>query len=189
MDRVTGRVSPINLPDFDPLYSAASWYRDYIAYCGVSDDGKKLYAIVAQLGRRKPVLKKPVGDATADGTPDSECPAPAWQRQPTRVTFRPEQGPGLTFTVRGHVVDVVNDAEGEEGNGITQPTLCNQTRTHPHLIYESVPRVAEGSPGSVTVLPAALYSRVLKRLPKVLRIGLRHRCSATGTRTYKSCSI
>src|SRR5438876_6025073 len=54
------------------------------------------------------------------------------------------------------------------GNGITQPTLCNQTRTHPHLIYESVPRVAEGSPGSVTVLPAALYSRVLKRLPKSL---------------------
>ena len=115
LDRNTGRVSPINLPDFDPLYSDPSWYRDYIAYCGVSDDGKKLYAIVAQLGRRKPVLKKPVGDATADGTPDSECPAPAWQRQPTRVTFRPEQGPGLTFTVRGHVVDVVNDAEEEEG--------------------------------------------------------------------------
>src|SRR5439155_15277639 len=57
MDRVTGRVAPINLPDFEPLYSAASWYRDYIAYCGVSDDGRKLYAIVAQLGRRKPVLK------------------------------------------------------------------------------------------------------------------------------------
>src|SRR5229473_6309015 len=107
VDRITGHISPINLPEFDAFYSAASWYRDYAAYCGLSDDGKKLYAIVAQLGRRKPVLKKPVGDATADGTPDSGCPAPAWQRQPTRVTFRPEQVPGLTFAVRGHVVDVV----------------------------------------------------------------------------------
>ncbi|HWX93992.1 MAG TPA: hypothetical protein VNY29_15295 [Terriglobales bacterium] len=45
----------------DPFYSTASWYRDYIAYCGVSDDGTKLFAIVAQLGRRKLILKKPLG--------------------------------------------------------------------------------------------------------------------------------
>ena len=31
VDRMTGRVSPINLPEFDPFYSTASWYRDYIA--------------------------------------------------------------------------------------------------------------------------------------------------------------
>src|SRR5580698_2867852 len=57
VDRLTGRVSPVNLPEFDAYYSAASWYRDYVAYCGVADDGKKTYAIVAQLSRRKPVLK------------------------------------------------------------------------------------------------------------------------------------
>jgi hypothetical protein len=61
VDRVTGRVTQINLPEFDPFYSTARWYRDYIAYCGVSDDGKKLFAVVAQLGRRKPILKKPLG--------------------------------------------------------------------------------------------------------------------------------
>jgi hypothetical protein len=57
VDRLTGHVSPINLPEFDVLYSSASWYRDYVAYCGVSDDGKKTYAMVAQISRRKPVLK------------------------------------------------------------------------------------------------------------------------------------
>lgn len=116
VDRVTGRVSPINLPDFDPFYSAANWYRDYVAYCGVSDDGKKLYAMVVQLGRRKPVLKKLLGDATGNDLPDSECPAPAWQRLPTRVTFDPQQGEKLTFSVRGHVVDVVSDSEEEEAS-------------------------------------------------------------------------
>jgi hypothetical protein len=61
VDRVSGHVSQISLPEFDPYYSAASWYRDYVSYCGVSDDGKKLYAMVAQLGRRKPILKKAMG--------------------------------------------------------------------------------------------------------------------------------
>jgi hypothetical protein len=45
VDRVTGHTSTINLPEFDAFYSAASWYRDYAAYCGVSEDGKKLFAI------------------------------------------------------------------------------------------------------------------------------------------------
>jgi hypothetical protein len=117
VDRVTGRVTQINLPEFDSFYSTATWYRDYIAYCGVSDDGKKLFAVVAQLGRHKPMLKKALGEAYADDMPDSECPAPAWQRQPPRVTFEPEENQKLTFAVRGHAVDVVNDAEDDEDSG------------------------------------------------------------------------
>src|ERR1041384_6496376 len=42
VNRDTGRVSQLTLPEFDAYYSAASWYRDYAAYCGVSDDGEKL---------------------------------------------------------------------------------------------------------------------------------------------------
>jgi hypothetical protein len=114
VDRVTGRVLQINLPEFDPFYSTASWYRDYIAYCGVSDDGKKLFAVVAQLGRRKPILKKPLGEAGGEDTPDSECPAPGWQRQPVRVTFEPDDKTKLTFAVRGRAVDLVNDIEEDE---------------------------------------------------------------------------
>src|SRR5438045_118760 len=29
VDRESGRVANLNLPDFDPYYSVASWYRDY----------------------------------------------------------------------------------------------------------------------------------------------------------------
>jgi len=116
VDRVTGRVSPISLPDFDGLYSSANWYRDYVAYCGVSDDGQKVYAMVAQLGRRKPVLKKPLGNAglADDAAPDSACSMPVWQRNPARVSFEATGSAKETFSIRGHVVDVVNDAEEEE---------------------------------------------------------------------------
>ncbi len=114
VDRLTGRVSQINLPEFDPYYSAASWYRDYVAYCGVSDDGKKLYAMVAQVGRRKAVLKKALGEAAGEDEPDSECPAPQWQRQPMRVMFEPAEDQKLTYAIRGHAVDLVVE-EADEG--------------------------------------------------------------------------
>jgi hypothetical protein len=116
VDRATGRVSPVNLPEFDALYSAASWYRDYVAYCGVADNGKKTYAMVAQLSRRKPVLKRPLSnDGVPDeAAPDSACPAPVWQRGPMRVSFEPAGEARQTFAIRGHVVDLVNDAEEEE---------------------------------------------------------------------------
>jgi len=114
VDRLTGRVSQLNLPEFDPFYSTASWYRDYIAYCGVSDDGKKLYAVVAQVGRRKPILKKDVGEPASHADPDSECQAPTWERSPMRVTFQPDDDRKVVFSLRNRVVDVVNDAEEAE---------------------------------------------------------------------------
>jgi hypothetical protein len=115
VDRVTGRVSPINLPEFDALYSGASWYRDYVAYCGVSDDGKKTYAMVAQISRRKPVLKKQIADGISeDSAADSACPAPEWQRGPMRVSFQSSGGEKQTYAIRGHVVDLVNEAEEDE---------------------------------------------------------------------------
>jgi hypothetical protein len=76
VDRVTGRSTQIPLHGFDPHYSTASWYRDYVAYSGVSDDGKKLFAIVAQLGRRKPILKKALGNATGDACRIRSVPRP-----------------------------------------------------------------------------------------------------------------
>lgn len=114
VDRLTGRISSISLPEFDGFYSAATWYRDYVAYCGVSDDGKRTYAIVAQLSRRKPVLRKQIADGVADGAEtDSACAAPEWQRDPVRVSFE-AGGSRQTFTVRGHVVDLVSEGEDEE---------------------------------------------------------------------------
>jgi hypothetical protein len=116
VDRVTGRVSALNLPEFDAFYSATSWYRDYAAYCGVADDGKKIYAVVAQISRRKPVLKKLLSESgvSDDAPPDSACAAPSWQRTPARVSFDLPGSAKQTFVIRGHVVDVVNDAEEDE---------------------------------------------------------------------------
>lgn len=117
VDRVTGHISALNLPEFDILYSDASWYRDYAAYCGISEDGKKVYAVVAQISRRKPVLKKLLDGATfgeniKDEAPqDSACPIPDWQRAPARVTFEPAGSPKQTFAIRGHNVDLINESE------------------------------------------------------------------------------
>jgi hypothetical protein len=113
VDRVSGKVSQLSLPEFDPFYSTASWCRDYIAYCGVSEDGKKLYAVVAQVGRRKPVLKKASGEPEGDDAPDSECPAPKWERSPARVTFQPSDTQKLVFTIRSRSVDIVDESDEE----------------------------------------------------------------------------
>jgi|SRR5271170_2637483 len=120
VDRLTGHISLLNLPDFDVFYSAASWYRDYAAYCGVSDDNKKVYAVVAQINRHKPILKKPiegqniVDKEIKDAPADSACPAPTWQRTPARVTFEPAGVPKQTFAIRGHAVDLMTEEEDEE---------------------------------------------------------------------------
>jgi len=114
VDRDTGRVSQLSLPLFDPFYSGASWYRDYAAYCGISDDGEKLYAVVAQLARKKPLLRRELGAVKQFDTPDSQCALPVWQRRPARVTFEPVDGQKLTFTIRGHAVDVGGGETEEE---------------------------------------------------------------------------
>jgi hypothetical protein len=116
VDRITGHISTINLPEFDALYSAASWYRDYAAYCGVSEDGKKIYAVVAQITRRKPVLKKLLDSQSIpdNATPDSACPTPAWQRSPSRVTFEPADAGKQTFAIRSHTVDLIIESEEPE---------------------------------------------------------------------------
>jgi len=111
-DRVTGKVQQITLQEFDPYYSAVNWFRDYAAYCGVSDDGNKVFAMIVQLGWRKPLLKKLVSDAA---TEMPVCPAPLWQRSPVRVTFEPKGDQKLTFSVRSRAVDLASEDENEGG--------------------------------------------------------------------------
>ena len=71
VDRVTGRVTPLKLPDYDPGVSQVSWFRDYGAYCGVTASGKSLYAVVAQVAARKPVLAKKLAAFDAAKSPGS----------------------------------------------------------------------------------------------------------------------
>ena len=106
VDRATGRVIQLVLPAFDTEISEASWYRDYAAYCGASDDGGKRYMVIAQIGSRKPVLKKEFsGEA---------CAAPAWERKPARVTFN--NGADKTiFAVHARSAELQTDTGDEEG--------------------------------------------------------------------------
>jgi hypothetical protein len=55
VDRSTGHITQLKLPDFHPQYSQVSWYRDYAAYCGISENSERWNAVVAQMGGRKPV--------------------------------------------------------------------------------------------------------------------------------------
>ncbi len=114
VDRVSTRITQASLPEFDSYSSVASWYRDYVAYCGVSEDGEKLYEIVTQLGRRKPVLKKAITSAVALEMPDSACAAPDWQRQPTRVSFSAGGSDKTTYEVRGHSFNLIKDQDDDE---------------------------------------------------------------------------
>lgn len=100
VDRTSGRISKLNLPDFDPFYSTVSWFRDYAAYCGVSD-AQRVYAVVTQLGQRKPVLRTYIGPAKNNDQPDSECAAPTWQKEPVRVTFEPTGGQKSSYLIHG----------------------------------------------------------------------------------------
>jgi hypothetical protein len=107
VDRQSGRISQLNLPFFDPQISEASWFRDYAAYCGNSDDGSKAYAMVFQLGRKKPLLKQQF--------PGESCPAPGWEREPLRVTFDPPGVEKASFVVRSRSAEYdINSQEAEE---------------------------------------------------------------------------
>jgi hypothetical protein len=111
VDRQTAHVAQLNLPAFDGDISEASWYRDYAAYCGASDDGSKTYLIVSQLGKRKPILKKEYSGAA--------CAVPQWERTPSRVAFL-VAGEKTIFIVHEHSADLQPDitpdtTESEEG--------------------------------------------------------------------------
>jgi hypothetical protein len=128
VDRTTGHVTALKLPDYDPGVSQVSWFRDYGAYCGVTASGKSLYAVVAQLAARKPVLAKKVDafDPDPKTRPDPVCGAPAWQREPLRVTFHPTGKGDLSYDiVPGSAVlveDSADDADAESSSPPPKPS-------------------------------------------------------------------
>lgn len=91
VNSASGRVSELNLPDFDPHTSQVSWFQDYAAYCGATEDSSVHYMVVFQLGKRKPVLKKELYGQS--------CAAPQWEKDPSRVSFEPVGGTRVSFLV------------------------------------------------------------------------------------------
>jgi hypothetical protein len=114
VDRSSGKITQLKLPDFDAFFSDVSWYRDYAAYCGTTSNGERLLAVVTQLGVKKPLYRKELGKAGGGDLPDSDCAAPHWERKPARVTFLPKAGEKFTVNVSGHVADVAPESSAEE---------------------------------------------------------------------------
>ena len=111
VDRTTGHVTALKLPDYDPGVSHVSWFRDYGAYCGVTSSGKSLYAVVAQLAARKPVLSKKLEAFEAANGP--VCGEPEWQRDPLRVTFHPAGKDAVSFEIVPGSAVLVEDSPDE----------------------------------------------------------------------------
>jgi hypothetical protein len=114
VDRVTGHVVALKLPDYDPGVSQVSWFRDYAAYCGVTASGKSLYAVVAQVAARKAVLAKKLAGFDAESHPDPACSAAEWQREPLRITFHPAGKDTVSFDIVPGSAVLVEDADEAE---------------------------------------------------------------------------
>ena len=107
---------PIKLPDYDPVVSNVSWFRDYAAYCGLTSTGKQLYAVVAQVAARKPLVVSKLGpwDASAPHTAAAVCAPALWQREPLRITFQPSGAQPTSFNLVGSSAVLVEEGEAEE---------------------------------------------------------------------------
>ncbi|MGA2902654.1 MAG: hypothetical protein ABSD98_02395 [Candidatus Korobacteraceae bacterium] len=114
VDRVSGKIALVKLPDFDPFYSEVSWYRDYAAYCGITSNGERVNAVVAEIGGKKALFRKELGKAGMGDSSDSNCAAPHWERQPPRVTFLPKAGDKFTVNVSGRFADEAPDNDSDE---------------------------------------------------------------------------
>lgn len=110
VDRVTGRIAALKLPDYDPGVSQVVWFRDYGAYCGVTASGKSLYAVVAQVEARKAVLAKKLSAFDPESHPEPVCAPAEWQREPLRVTFHPTGREPASFDVIPGSAVLVEDA-------------------------------------------------------------------------------
>jgi hypothetical protein len=113
VDRVTGHIVALKLPDYDPGVSQVSWFRDYGAYCGVTASGKSLYAVVAQVAARKPLLAKKLAAFDPESHPEPACAAAEWQREPLRITFHPTGKDAVSFDVVPGSAVLVEDADSE----------------------------------------------------------------------------
>ena len=115
VDRATGRLTALKLPDYDPAVSRVVWFRDYAAYCGLTPSGKSLYAVVAQLTVRKPALSKKLAAFDPADHADPVCSLAEWQRDPMRITFLPAGRDAVSYDlVPGSAVlieDAGDDAE------------------------------------------------------------------------------
>lgn len=114
VDRTTGHITPLHLPDFDAQISEVAWFRDYGAYCGLVPSLKGgVMAIVVELGSHKPVAQHVLANWPLDKPLHPVCAPARWQRTPMRATLQLTDGQPLTFDVAG-TSSLVEEGETEE---------------------------------------------------------------------------
>jgi hypothetical protein len=114
VDRVTGHITALHLPEFDAEVSEVVWFRDYAAYCGVGTTAKGgLFAMVAQLGARRAVVQKQIGKWPQAELAEPVCRPAVWQRTPMRVTIQPTGGEAMTFDVVG-AASLIEEGDNED---------------------------------------------------------------------------
>jgi hypothetical protein len=116
VDRTSGHVSALHLPDYDPAVSEVVWFRDYAAYCGLPSTGKSLYAVVAQVGARRAILARKLSAWTMDDHASPACAASVWQREPLRITFNPTGISPVSFDLVGLSAVMVEEGDSSDAD-------------------------------------------------------------------------
>lgn len=116
VDRVTGRVSALRLPEFDAGVSDVSWYRDYAAYCGIHTAAKNggVSAVVWQIGSRRPALERVIGRWPQTERVRPVCAPAKWQREPMRVTMQQTGAAAASFDIVGTATALVEEGDGDD---------------------------------------------------------------------------
>ena len=114
VDRASGKLAALHLPDFDPAVSEVVWFRDDAAYCGVNATGKQLLAVVAQVEARRPLLVKKLGAWDPADHPSPVCAAAVWQRDPLKVTFQPAGAAAVSYDLVGTSAILVEEGDDSD---------------------------------------------------------------------------
>lgn len=114
VDRFSGRITALHLPEYDAAVSNVAWFRDYAAYCGISQTARGgLFAVVAQLGARRAVVQKQIGPWPQPNHFIPVCQPAQWQRQPIRVTLKPTGSDPVSFDIVG-TTSLIEEGDGPE---------------------------------------------------------------------------
>lgn len=120
VDRISGRITPLHLSNFDATLSHVAWYRDYAAYCGVKTTVRAggLTAEVWQIGARRAAVEKVLAKWPQPDSPTSPCALPLWKRgdstHPMEVSLQLVGAQPVSFQVLGTSSLLVEDGSSDE---------------------------------------------------------------------------
>ena len=115
VDRISGHITAVHLPDFDPVVSNVVWFRDDAAYCGIASTAKDgIVAVIAQLGARKPIVQKLLAPWPQPAATNPVCATALWQRTPMRATLQLTGAQPITYDVVGSVSLVEDNDNSDE---------------------------------------------------------------------------